>query len=82
MKPIVIRENLKGYVPDEMIERFVRNEKLFNRLESLDFQTIFNCITCLTDSGYKLTKKEESCLTRLITIQKIVETPITKNNHR
>lgn len=33
MREDIIQENLKGYVPQEMIDRFIHNEKLRNELE-------------------------------------------------
>ena len=68
----ILRENLKGYVEPETINHLVRNERLFRQLQHLDIQTIFEALTCLTDSGYKLTKKEKSTITRLITIQRMI----------
>lgn len=61
-----IIEELFAYIDGTLNQE----QKIVKKVRNLDFQTIFEALTCLTDSGYKLSKKEKSTITRLITIRK------------
>jgi hypothetical protein len=46
-----------------------QQQKIIKQVKRLDYDTIYNCITCFIESGYKLTKNEKKAMKQISALE-------------